>query len=94
MDRLRQRRDGGHLRYVLLRGVIGWGMPTALLHSFLMSLWAKVPFLDSLPAALVGFGVGGIAFGEFMWRIDRRKPGGPWGARPRSVGVRESDPPA
>jgi len=68
LERLRRLRDGGRLRYVLLYGVIGWGACTAVLFSLVMSLWEKEPLLRVLPGALVAFGVGGVFFGEIMWR--------------------------
>jgi len=68
MERLRRVRERGHLRYVVLYGVLGWGMSTAVLFSLGMWLWEKEPFLHILPGALVAFGVSGILFGEIMWR--------------------------
>ena len=56
LERLRRLRDGGHLRYVLLHGVVGWGVCTAVLFSLIMSLWEKEPFLKVLSGAVVAFG--------------------------------------
>ena len=73
LERLRRLRDGGHLRYVLLHGVVGWGVCTAVLFSLIMSLWEKEPFLKVLSGAVVAFGAGGILFGETMWRAICRR---------------------
>ena len=85
LERLRRLRDGGHLRYVLLHGVIGWGMCTAVSVWLVMASWEKEPFLDVLAVLLVTFAVGGVLFGEWMWwhiritcdRLERDLPNTP-----------------
>jgi len=82
LERLRRLREGGRLRFVLLHGVIGWGMCTAVLTWLFMAFWEKEPFLDLLGILLVTFAVGGVLFGEWMWwhihitcdRLERRPP--------------------
>jgi len=82
LERLRRLRDVGHLRFVLLHGVLGWGIPTAALVSLVSWWWLRERFWESLPATLVVFAAGGVLFGEWMWRhiritcdrLERRPP--------------------
>ena len=78
-ERLQRIRDGGHLRFVLLYGLIAWGVRLALALAFLSSWREERHFLDALPRSLLVFGVGGVLFGEMMWwsiriRCDRIEP--------------------
>jgi len=67
-------RQGGRRRYILRTGVIGWGIPTALLSSTVMHLLgAPGPFLGRLGIALVMSPLGGIAFGAVMWAAGERR---------------------
>jgi hypothetical protein len=81
-DRLQRIVDRGHLRYVLLHGVLGWGLPMALVVTLIEYWPGREELFDALPLALLVFGVGGVLFGEMMWwsirircdRIARRPP--------------------
>ena len=65
--RWQKSREGGKKRYVLLFGVLFWGLLTALLFSMLPLLFGN-PF-DWLKAtiAFALFPVGGIFWGSYMW---------------------------
>jgi hypothetical protein len=43
-------------------------MVTAVAFALLTSWWAQSPLFHVLPLALVFFGVGGVFWGEIMWR--------------------------
>lgn len=68
-------RRGGRRRYILLRGVLGWGWPVALLSTIISQvIWsAPGPFVGRLGLALLVFSFGGIAFGAFMWARGERR---------------------
>ena len=66
-------RKGGLLRFVLLWGVLFWGLGTAILYSLFMSLVAHVDFLGILPISLIAFPIGGIFFGLTVWWLSERK---------------------
>ncbi|MBD9470967.1 hypothetical protein [Pseudoxanthomonas sp. PXM01] len=70
-------RDQGPLRFILLRGVLGWGVPTALLWCGLMTVFTEREFVPLLIAALIGFPVCGLIWGGAMWFIAERKFGPP-----------------
>jgi hypothetical protein len=58
----------GRTQYVLRFGVLGWGIPTAILFSLVQgyrSGWDG--FLFQLIPALIIFPLGGILFGRIMW---------------------------
>ena len=64
----------GRTQYVLRYGVLGWGVPTAILFSLIDSYrfgWAG--FLSQIVPALVIFPVGGIFFGRCMSRLLENK---------------------
>jgi hypothetical protein len=64
----------GKARYILLVGVIGWGIPTGILFSLLNGWTSGEPhhfWGPRLAVSLVLFPIGGIFFGLVMWkRID------------------------
>jgi hypothetical protein len=58
----------GRSQFVLRYGVLGWGIPTAIL----FALWQSYAngfdgFLFKLIPALILFPLGGILWGRFMW---------------------------
>jgi len=58
----------GRTQFVLRFGVLGWGIPTAILFSLVQgyrSGWDG--FLFQLTLALFIFPLGGILFGRIMW---------------------------
>ncbi len=68
-----QTRKIGRRSFILRYGVLGWGVPTAILFSVFMSLKNGASFLSVLPLAIVLFPVGGIAFGGIMWALSERQ---------------------
>jgi hypothetical protein len=64
----RQVRARGRRRFVWVNGVVGWGIPTAILWSIWMGYsigWNRtVSFLIS---ALIFFPIGGYFWGAWMW---------------------------
>ncbi|WP_334060504.1 hypothetical protein [Alteromonas sp. S005] len=68
MNKWAKIREKGKQRFVLVNGVLGWGLPTAILWVFLMeflepseNIWVR-PII-----ALIIFPIAGIAFGHLMW---------------------------
>lgn len=66
-------RRKGPLRFVLLRGVLGWGLTTALLYSLIMSAVTGANLRLLLPTSLVLFPVGGLVWGAAMWWFLERR---------------------
>jgi hypothetical protein len=67
-------RQQGRRRYIFLHGVLGWGVPTALLSTVIGSLLgAPGPVLGRLAIALVAFSLTGIWFGARMWSDGERR---------------------
>jgi len=59
----------GRKQYVLRYGVLGWGVPTAILFAIIKGFeegWATFPI--HLLVSLILFPLGGIIFGRCMWR--------------------------
>ncbi len=68
LERLRQVRARGRWHFILWRGVVGWGVSTAVLYSLLMAwLEADRTFFDYASFALVRFPIVGFFWGAFMW---------------------------
>jgi hypothetical protein len=64
----------GRTQFVLRFGVLGWGIPTAILFSLVQgyrSGWDG--FLFELILALLIFPLGGILFGRIMWWVLENK---------------------
>lgn len=67
-------RNKGKARYILFHGVLGWGVPTAILWSILMEFISPTDaFWQRLLIALILFPIGGIAFGYFTWIASESK---------------------
>jgi hypothetical protein len=64
----------GRTQYVLRFGVLGWGVPTAILFSLVQGYrFGWDGFLFQLIPALILFPIGGILFGRLMWRALENK---------------------
>jgi len=64
----------GRTRYVLRHGVLGWGVPAAILFSLIQAYqFGWDGFLFQLVAALILFAIGGIFYGRCMWEILENK---------------------
>jgi hypothetical protein len=75
-DRLEKRRERmkrivarGRGHYVVSWGMIGWGIPTALIFTWAMSAMQGMSFLGLLPLSLTLFPMGGYLWGAIMWRF-------------------------
>ena len=67
-------RQLGRTQYVVRYGVLGWGVPTAIVFSLIQSYrsgWDTLPF--HLIPALIIFPLAGIAFGRCMWKMRENK---------------------
>ncbi|CAD2223891.1 conserved hypothetical protein [Pseudoalteromonas sp. 3J6] len=61
------------LRFILLRGPLGWGIPTAILFQLIMHLTGEQDFFDGIISSLIIFPLVGILFGYFMWHSKHKK---------------------
>ncbi len=68
----------GKKRVVIQHGVLGWGIPSAILFTILMSVRDRSisfdgDFFSQLAISLLMFGVGGIFFGMYVWKGVEKK---------------------
>ncbi len=66
-------RAKGRSRYILLFGVLGWGLTMVVLWTALMVAdlgWSSLPVL--LPVAAIAFPCGGYLWGATMWYFAER----------------------
>jgi len=68
-----QIRKQGFVRFVIIRGVLGWGIVTAILYSLLMWVFSDTDMSRLLPISLVIFPIGGLLGGAFIWWFSDRK---------------------
>lgn len=67
-------RRKGLLRFVLLAGVLGWGVSVAVLWSLLMSaLMHAGSFLGWFGRAIILFPIGGVFWALAVWYLTERK---------------------
>ncbi len=66
-------RNKGKMRFILVNGVVYWGVFTALLWSFFMAKMSGTPFLSYFCVAIIMFPVGGLAFGFLVWKMSEKK---------------------
>lgn len=67
-------RSTGKRNFVIQYGVIRWGIPAAILWSFLMHFWRpEEPWYIRPLVALVIFPIGGIFWGILVWNINENK---------------------
>lgn len=66
-------RAKGRKKYIIYNGVVGWGIPTAILYSILTTLWETQTielnneFFETLIISIILFPLGGIGFGIWTW---------------------------
>lgn len=74
----RMRRHGKWM-YVLIWGVLAWGLPVAIACSVMMELWDANwslqawdtdRFAIKLAVALLGFPAGGVLYGLILWHLN------------------------
>ncbi|MGH6814307.1 MAG: hypothetical protein ACREC6_01235 [Hyphomicrobiaceae bacterium] len=66
-------RQQGRRRFILVYGVLGWGVPTGILFS--LASWFFDPNLNVMvaaPLAMIVFPIGGILWGRWMWHVGER----------------------
>lgn len=61
--------DRGMLRFIVYRGVLGWGITTAVIVQLIMSLTSDKSFFDGLIISLTIFPLGGILYGYVTWMM-------------------------
>lgn len=68
-------RAKGKRRFVLMRGVLGWGLGTAILSSVLLAIEGVPSFhlWPGLPIAVLVFAAGGYFWGSWVWDILERQ---------------------
>ena len=60
--------------FIIKRGVLGWGITTAILFSLLMSFVKQdATFLGTLATAIILFPIGGYFWGLWMWHMKKKK---------------------
>ena len=72
LEKWEKLRAKGKWNYILIYGVLGWGVGTGILVSLFFPLvteamGSKAPFLPVFALSIVLFPLGGIAGGYFMW---------------------------
>ncbi|WP_409425713.1 MULTISPECIES: hypothetical protein [unclassified Pseudoalteromonas] len=60
-------------RFILLKGVLGWGVPTAILFQLIMHLTGEQDFFNGIISSLIIFPLVGILFGYLMWHSEHKK---------------------
>ena len=73
-ERWARQRRGGRLRFILLRGVLGWGVVAALLAAAFDPWWGTSrTFAEALGINLIGFPIAGIWVGAMTWAQRERQ---------------------
>ena len=72
LEKWEKMRAKGKWNYILIYGVLGWGVGTGILFSLFFPLVTeamgiKAPFLPVFALSIVLFPLGGIAWAWFMW---------------------------
>ncbi len=67
-------RQRGRFRFILILGVLIWGIGTAVLFSIFMAAQRGFDhFVWDLGLALILFPIGGYFWGSWMWRFNERQ---------------------
>ncbi|MGD2133820.1 MAG: hypothetical protein PVI23_13580 [Maricaulaceae bacterium] len=56
-------------RFVIIYGVLGWGLGGAVLWSLMFSFTTSAPWWTYTIPAVIGFPAGGVLWGLIMWRV-------------------------
>ncbi len=78
----------GPVWFILVYGVLGWGLTTGVLFAWVLSWEEGRSFLGALPLTLVFFPLGGLLWGFLMWRWLRAT----WARQDREDRAREPGP--
>lgn len=65
--KLSQTISKGKWHYIIMHGVIGWGITTAVLFSIFQVYTGTSSFMQQIVPALLIFPLAGAAWGAFMW---------------------------
>lgn len=65
-------RQKGKARFILFRGVLGWGVTTAVLYSLMMWFVLDSNIKMLLPISLIVFPTGGLLWGWSLWHFHER----------------------
>lgn len=60
-------RGRGKWSFILIHGVLLWGVSTALLFSLIFSLVMVCDFMSIFVFSIILFPLGGVIWGYFMW---------------------------
>ncbi|MBU2886377.1 hypothetical protein KO507_11435 [Gilvimarinus agarilyticus] len=66
-DRLERTVQKGMLKFILVSGVLGWGVSTAILFSIIQHFTGTTQTINTVVLSLVLFPVGGLFWGGAMW---------------------------
>ena len=72
LAKLKKLQEQGIWRFVLVRGVLGWGLGTAVIYSLIMWTVLDINFGKLLLALLI-FPVCGLLWGALVWWLIDRK---------------------
>ena len=61
------------IRFILLVGVFGWGITTAILSQLIKHFTGEENFFDGIALSLIICPITGILFGYIMWNLDHKK---------------------
>ncbi len=73
LERLERQISKGKFHFVLLWGVIGWGIPVALVMKLIQYFFGNRSFFDGLISWLVVFSIAGIFYGIWLWSYQNKK---------------------
>jgi hypothetical protein len=57
----------GKWHYIIVNGVLGWGVSTAVLFSLIQSFTSEESFADAIGLSIMLFPLAGVGWGLFMW---------------------------
>ncbi|QWU15322.1 hypothetical protein SAMN04487895_10814 [Paenibacillus sophorae] len=73
-----QLRSKGKKNFIIYKGILGWGIPTAILFTLFMSFMENYSlifdksFVEFFIIAIILFPAGGIVFGLWVWNWTER----------------------
>ncbi len=73
VERMEKVISQGRLRFILFRGVLGWGIPTAVLFTLFQYFTGTPQTLITIAISMITFPIGGLLFGFVMWAFFRRQ---------------------
>ncbi|MFS1422734.1 hypothetical protein [Shewanella sp. 10N.286.48.B5] len=61
------------LKHILIKGILLWGISTAILFQLIMHLTGEEHFFDGIVLSLITFPIGGIFYGYLTWRLQHKE---------------------